>query len=393
MQMLAMLLVSLNVQAAPLDGLPLPAPSTPQSLASTVVGWKANETPKAPKGFSVTKFTEALKKPRWVYQDPKSSDLFFAESEQGRITLFRDANGDGTYESHSTFINGLDRPFGMLIHNGFFYIANVDGLWRYPYTTRSLKLSSRGKKLLSLPAGLHNHHWTRNLLLSKDGKRIYIAVGSGSNVAEYGLKNEVRRANILSVDLDGKDEKILASGLRNPVGMDFSSDGQLWTVVNERDLLGDELVPDYLTSVQEGGFYGWPYSYFGQYEDPRMKGQRPDLVSRAIVPDVALGAHTASLGLAFYKGDRFPAKYRGGAFIGQHGSWNRSTLTGYAVKFVPFDENGKPSAPPEDFLTGFIVDAKAGRVRGRPVGVTILHDGSMLIVDDGASVVWQVRAL
>jgi glucose/arabinose dehydrogenase len=211
-------------------------------------------------------------------------------------------------------------------------------------------------------------------------------------VGENGLDHEVRRANILSVDLDGKDEKVYASGLRNPVGMDFAPDGKLWTVVNERDNLGDDLVPDFLTSVKEDGFYGWPFSYFGQYEDPRLKGERPDLVAKAIVPDVALGSHTASLGLAFYTGVKFPAKYRGGAFIGQHGSWNHSTLVGYAVKFVPFDKNGKPSGAPEDFLTGFIADAKKYKVHGRPVGVTLMHDGSLLVADDGADIIWQVRA-
>jgi glucose/arabinose dehydrogenase len=276
----------------------------------------------------------------------------------------------------------------MLIANGSFYIANTDAVWRYPYDASATRLTTKGTRILSLPTG---HHWTRNLLLSADGKRIYVSVGSGSNVGEDGMANEVRRADILSIGLDGSGEKVFASGLRNPVGMALGSDGTLWTVVNERDNLGDELVPDYLTSVREGGFYGWPYSYFGQYEDPRWKGQRPDLVKRAIVPDVALGAHTASLGLAFYTGKAFPAKYQGGAFVGQHGSWNRSALVGYRVAFVPF-KNGKPTAGPEDFLTGFIADAARYRVHGRPVGVAVAHDGSLLVADDEGDIIWRVTA-
>ena len=258
--------------------------------------------------------------------------------------------------------------------------------------------STRGKKILNLPAGGYNNHWTRNLLASPDGKKIYVSVGSGSNVGENGMEHEVRRANILEINPDGTGERVYASGLRNPVGMAWqpTSTGKpvLYTAVNERDELGDDLVPDYLTSVKEGAFYGWPYSYYGQNEDPRRKGERPDLVKKAVMPDVPLGAHTASLGLAFY--DRkpgaaptFPAKYRNGAFIGQHGSWNRSEFSGYKVVFVPFD-GGKPGKP-EDFLTGFVA-GKGKDVYGRPVGVAMLPDGSMLVADDAAGRIWRVAA-
>jgi glucose/arabinose dehydrogenase len=245
---------------------------------------------------------------------------------------------------------------------------------------------------LSLPAGGYNNHWTRNLLLSKDGKKIYVSVGSASNIGEHGMEEEIRRAGILVINTDGTGEKIFASGIRNPVGMDWEPiSGKLWTAVNERDKLGDDLVPDYATSVQEGGFYGWPYSYFGKNLDPRFdeKTQRMDLVEKALVPDVALGAHTASLGLAFNTYSGFPEKYKNGMFIGQHGSWNRSEFSGYKVVFVPF-KDGKPSGPPEDFLTGFIHDAKTKEVYGRPVCVAFLPDGSVLVSDDAANVIWRV---
>lgn len=251
---------------------------------------------------------------------------------------------------------------------------------------------AKGEKILDLPAGGYNNHWTRNLLASPDGSKIFVSVGSASNVGEHGMDEEKRRANILTINPDGSGEEIFASGLRNPVGMDWvPGSNTLWTAVNERDKLGDELVPDYMTSVKKGGFYGWPYSYYGQNVDPRRKGEAPKLVEKAIVPDVPLGAHTASLGLAFYDKDKFPVKYRGGAFVGQHGSWNRSQLSGYKVVFVPF-KNGQPSGPMEDFLTGFIADAEDSKVYGRPVGVTVLADGSMLVADDDSGTIWRVSA-
>jgi glucose/arabinose dehydrogenase len=288
------------------------------------------------------------------------------------------------------FLQGLRQPLGMLLLGDQFYVANTDGLWRYPYEAGKTSIQAQGQKLLELPAGGYNNHWTRNLLANADGSKIYVSVGSASNVAEYGIEEERRRANILEVNPDGSGERIYASGLRNPVGMGWApGTSTLWTVVNERDYLGDDLVPDYLTGVKEGGFYGWPYAYFGMHEDPRLAGQRPDLVSQTLVPDVALGAHTASLGLAFYTGNAFPEKYRGGAFIGQHGSWNRTELSGYKVVFVPF-KDGRPSGEPEDFLTGFIANRETSEVYGRPVGLVVLPDGDLLVADDASNTVWRV---
>ncbi|HVG42018.1 MAG TPA: sorbosone dehydrogenase family protein, partial [Chitinophagaceae bacterium] len=357
----------------------LPKPNATKSVTnfSRVIGWNG-QTPKAPEGFTVTKFADSLDHPRWIYVLP-NGDVLVAESNtiltgikkigaklsrkistQGygesanRITLFRDGNKDGVPESRSVFLENLNQPLGMLLLNNHFYVANTDGLLQYDYTPGATQITSAGKKIVNLPAGGYNNHWTRNIISNKEGTKIYISVGSGSNNAENGMEHELRRANILEVNLDGSGESILAGGLRNPVGMDIEPfSNALWTVVNERDELGDELVPDYLTSVKRGGFYGWPYAYFGANEDPRLKGKRNDLVRKTIVPDVALGAHTASLGLIFYTGNSFPQKYKGGAFIAQHGSWNRSVLSGYKVVFVPF-KNGIPSGKPEDFLMGFV---------------------------------------
>jgi len=288
------------------------------------------------------------------------------------------------------FLEKLNKPLGMLVLKGYFYVANTDGLYRYPYKDGETKITSKGQKIVDLPAGGYNNHWTRNLLANADGSKIYISVGSASNVADHGIDEEKRRANILEINPDGSGERIYASGLRNPVGMGWAPGSNvLWTAVNERDKLGDELVPDYITSVKDGGFYGWPYAYFGQNEDPRRKGERPDLVAKTIVPDVPVGSHTASLGLAFYNKTQFPAKYHNGVFVGQHGSWNRSTLSGYKVVFVPF-ENGKPAGKPEDFLTGFAESEK--KVYGRPVGVTVMNDGSLLVNDDSGNVIWRVSA-
>jgi glucose/arabinose dehydrogenase len=288
------------------------------------------------------------------------------------------------------FLTELNQPLGMLVLNNAFYVANTDGLMQFPYKEGATKLTAKGKKILSLPAGGYNNHWTRNIVANKEGSKIYISVGSASNVGEHGMEEEVRRAAILEVNPDGTGERIYASGLRNPVGIDWApGTNTLWTAVNERDELGDELVPDYLTSIKEDGFYGWPYAYFGAHEDPRRQGERPDLVKKTLVPDVALASHSASLGLAFYDKEAFPQKYRNGAFIGQHGSWNRSAFSGYKVVFVPF-RNGKPAGKPEDFLTGFIVNEED--VYGRPVGVTVLKDGSMLVADDASNTIWRISA-
>jgi len=309
-----------------------------------------------------------------------------------RITMFRDANKDGIPEERFIFAENLKQPFGMLIMNNHFYVANTDALLQFDYHLGETKLQGEGKMLVALPAGKFNQHWTRNIIANKKGDKIYIAVGAASNMANKGLDDEIRRANILEVNPDGTGERIYAAGLRNPVGMDWvPGTNTLWTAVNERDELGDELVPDYLTSVKEGGFYGWPYAYFGRHEDPRMKDQqRPDLVNKTITPDVSLGAHTASLGLIFYDKKAFPYRYHEGAFVTQHGSWNRTQLAGYKVVFVPF-KNGLPSGPPEDFLTGFTVEgSKDSEVHGRPVGIALLADGSMLITDDVNNIIWRV---
>jgi glucose/arabinose dehydrogenase len=276
----------------------------------------------------------------------------------------------------------------MLILGNKFYVANTDALMEYPYQEGATSIADAGKKIVSLPGG--PRHWTRNIISNKAGDKIYIAVGSSSNVAENGIDKENRRAMILEVNADGSNEKIYASGLRNPVGMDWApGTNVLWTAVNERDELGDDVPPDYLTSVKEGGFYGWPYAYFGQNADPRIKDQRTDLVSKTIKPDVSLGSHTASLGLTFYTKGNFPAEYQNGAFIGQHGSWNRSVFSGYKVVFVPF-KNGQPSGNPRDFLTGFIANEDKNEVYGRPVGVAVLKDGSLVVADDGGNTIWKV---
>ena len=388
----------------------LPEPFATASVRnnSKTIGWSGGKTPVAPSGFTVTKFADSLDNPRWMYVAP-NGDIFVSEANtvsdgfkktgiesnsrntsKNCVLLLRDANQDGVPEIKQIFLSGLNRPFGMLILGNKFYVANTDGLWMYPYQTGQTEMTARGTKILDLPAGGYNNHWTRNLLASRDGKKIYVTVGSGSNVAEHGIENEKRRADILEINPDGSGERIYASGLRNPIGLAWAPGTNiLWTAVNERDELGDELVPDYTTSVKENGFYGWPYAYFGTHEDPRRKGERPDLVSKTIVPDVSLGSHTASLGIAFNEKNYFNLNYNGGLFIAQHGSWNRSELTGYKVVFVPF-KNGKPTGPMQDFLTGFIADNATSKVYGRPVGVVFLTDGSLLVTDDAGNTIWRV---
>jgi glucose/arabinose dehydrogenase len=374
----------------------LPKPYATKSVSNhpSVMGWVEGKTPKVVAGLEVKKFADGFENPRWIYQAP-NGDLFVCESNTAansanRITIMQDKDQDGTFDTREIFLSNLNKPFGMLILNNYFYVANTDALMRYPYKKGETSITETGKKILDLPAGGYNNHWTRNIIASPDGSKIYVSVGSASNVAEHGMDNEVRRANILEINPDGSDEKIYGFGLRNPVAMEFyPGTTTLWTAVNERDELGDNLVPDYMTSVKEGGFYGWPYSYWGQNIDPRLKGKGTDLVKKTIIPDVNLGSHTASLGMTFYDKEKFPEKYRGGAFVGQHGSWNRSKFSGYKVVFVPF-KNGKPSGNPEDFLTGFIADAEKGKVYGRPVGVTVLQDGSILVADDAANTIWQV---
>ncbi len=395
--------------------LPAPYATDASTKFSNVIGWQDGAMPKAPEGFTVTKFADSLRNPRNIYVAP-NGDIFVTEANteskgikektknavSGKsksqnmgesandVLLFRDTNGDGKYDLKTVFLSGLNQPYGTLVVGNWFYVANTDGLWRFQYKAGQTKIGVPGEKILDLPAGGYNNHWTRNLIANKNGTKIYISVGSGSNAAEHGIENEIRRADILEVNPDGKGERIYAAGLRNPVGTDWNpATGKLYAVVNERDGLGDELVPDYLTSVQEGGFYGWPYEYFGSHPDPSVKIKKPDSLKKTIVPDMALGSHTASLGLAFYTGDKFPQAYRNGAFIGQHGSWNSSKLVGYKVAFVPF-ENGKPSGKLQDFLTGFIADPGKGDVHGRPVDVAVLKDGSLLVSDDAANTLWRV---
>jgi glucose/arabinose dehydrogenase len=397
----------------------LPAPyATPSAINfASVVGWPEGLTPTAPDGFSVSRWAVGLDYPRWFHLLP-NGDVLVAEARSvllpshdrqdpgtdgmirsralgtsaNRITLLRDADGDGVADFRTTFLEGLDRPFGMALLGDRFYVGATDGVFVYPYQSGQTRLDGPGQKILELPAGGYNNHWTRNIVVGRDGTKLYITVGSASNVAEYGEAEEIRRAGILEIDPDGSHERVFASGLRNPVGLDWEPvTGAMWTAVNERDELGDELVPDYMTSVQDGGFYGWPYAYFGHIEDPRLAGRRPDLVAQSIAPDVALGSHTASLGLLFYRGTSFPERFHGGAFIGQHGSWNRAQLSGYRVAFMPFSD-GRPSGSLEDFLSGFICADDPDKVYGRPCGLLVLADGSLLVADDAADVIWRVQA-
>ena len=396
--------VSYAPGTGPAEQLRLPAPfATPSARNnSKVIGWPAGKMPAPAAGFEVSLFADKLDNPRQAHVLPNGDVLVVEatrewpgradrpEKSANRITLFRDSNKDGKPDVRETFVTGLNMPHGMALAGNWFYVGNTDAVVRYPYKAGQTKIDGKPVKILDLPAG---GHYTRNLTVHPAGTKFYVAVGSSSNVDEDGSDaKDPRRAAILEMNPDGSAMRVFAGGLRNPVGMDWQpSTKALWTVVNERDLLGDDLVPDYLTSVKEGAFYGWPYSYFGQIEDPRKKGQRSDLVAKAIKPDYALGSHTAALGLAFYNGTSFPQRYRGGAFIGMHGSWNRSKMVGYKVAFIPF-ANGKPAGPMEDILTGFIADESKFEAYGRPVGVTVASDGSLLVADDSGGKVWRVSA-
>src|SRR5262245_58448300 len=386
----------------PSDKLQLPAPfATPSARNnSKVIGWPKGKMPTAAPAFEVSLFAENLDNPRQAHLLPKQVVSVLEatlewpgradrpEKSGNQITLFRDTNKDGKPDLREVFLTGLNMPHGMVLVGNWFYVGNTDGVVRFPYRTGQTKIEGKGEKILDLPGG---GHYTRNLIADRAGRKIYVAVGSASNVDEENAwEKDQRRAGILEINPDGSGMRIFATGLRNPVGMDWEPQTNvLWTVVNERDLLGDDLVPDYLTSIKEGAFYGWPFSYFGQIEDPRKKGQRPDLVAKAIKPDYAVGSHVAALGLAFYRGKAFPQRYQGGAFIGMHGSWNRSKMVGYNVAFIPF-ENGKPAGPMEDILTGFIADENKFEGYGRPVGVTELPYGSLLVADDSGGKMWRV---
>jgi glucose/arabinose dehydrogenase len=305
-----------------------------------------------------------------------------------RITLLRDADGDGVAETRTIFLQNLNSPFGMVLVGSTFYVANADALVRVPYVAGATEISTTPIKVVDLPGGPLNHHWTKNVIASRDGTRLYVTVGSNSNAGENGMDKEANRAAILEVDPASGRFRVFASGLRNPNGLDWQPDsGELWTAVNERDEIGSDLVPDYMTSVKDGGFYGWPYSYYGQHVDVRVTPPRPDLVASALVPDYALGPHTASLGLAFYRGSLLPSRYVGGVFIGQHGSWNRRPASGYRVIFVPFAK-GRPAGAIEEILTGFLDED--GKARGRPVGVAVDKAGAVLVADDVGNIIWRI---
>jgi glucose/arabinose dehydrogenase len=381
-------------------------------------GWPEGAAPSPAEGLRVQSFAAGLDHPRWLHVLP-NGDVLVAETnappkpedERGirgwvmrrvmaragagvpsanRITLLRDADGDGVAETRSVFLEGLNSPFGMALVGDSLFVANADAVVRFPYRPGETRIATPGEVLAPLPGGPINHHWTKNIVASADGTKLYASIGSNSNVAERGLEAEVDRAAILEIDTHSGARRVFASGLRNPVGMAWEPQTrQLWTAVNERDEIGSDLVPDYMTSVKEGGFYGWPYSYYGQHVDERVQPQRPELVARAIPPDYALGPHTASLGLAFAEGSRLPTPFQVGAFIGQHGSWNRRPPSGYKVIFVPFAD-GRPSGPPVDVLTGFL-DAE-GHALGRPVGVAIDRQGGLLVADDVGNRVWRVSA-
>ncbi len=381
--------------------------------------WADGAKPIAAQGFAVTQFAGGLDHPRWLLVLP-NGDVLVAESNapkrpedgngikgwvQGlvmkragagvpsadRISLLRDADGDGIAETKTAFIEGLPSPFGMALVGNSLYVANTDAIVKFPYVTGATRIDQSGVKVADLPAGEINHHWTKNVIANADGSKLYATIGSNSNVAENGMEAETNRADILEIDPVTGQSRVFAAGLRNPNGMDWQpQSGVLWTVVNERDEIGSDLVPDYMTSVKDGAFYGWPYSYYGQNVDVRVKPPRPDLVASAIAPDYALGPHTASLGLAFYNAALFPQHYFGGAFIGQHGSWNRKPHSGYKVIFVPFT-NGVPSGAAEDILTGFL--DKDENAQGRPVGVVVDRAGALLVADDVGNRIWRITPI
>jgi glucose/arabinose dehydrogenase len=340
-----------------------------------------------PPGFTISEFAEGdLKKPRWMALAP-NGDVFVAESEEGRIRILRDTNGDGKVDERFEFARGLSRPFGMAFWRDYLYVGNTDAVVRFKYKAGQIKAEGEAEKIASLPMNGYREHWTRNVLFSPDNSKLYVTVGSQSNV---DAESDPLRAAISEYNPDGSGHKIYASGTRNPIGLAFYPGTRtLWAAVQERDLLGDDLVPDYLTSIRDGGFYGWPFSYTGSNEDPRRKGERPELVKKALVPDVLIQAHSAVLGLTFYTGRMFPAAYRGDAFLALHGSWNRSKRTGYKIIRVRF-KNGKPVGGYDDFITGWMMGEESREVWGRPVGLLVLKDGSMLIADDGANKIWRV---
>jgi glucose/arabinose dehydrogenase len=401
----------------PKPAFPRPKPTPiPTVNIAPAVGWQDGRSPTAADGLTVRAFATDLDHPRWLYVLP-NGDVLVAETNApprpedskgirawfmkramkragagvpsaNRITLLRDADGDGAAELRTPFLEGLNSPFGMALVGHDFYVANTDAIVSFPYQDGATRIAVPGRRLAELPAGARNHHWTKNVIASADGSRLYVTVGSNSNVAEHGMDEEERRAAILEIDRATGATRVFATGLRNPNGLAWQpATGALWTVVNERDEIGSDLVPDYLALVRDGGFYGWPYSYFGRHVDERVQPQRPELVARALVPEYALGSHAASLGLLFYDGSLLPARYHGGAIIGQHGSWNREPKIGYKVVFVPFSA-GEPAGPLEDVLSGFLDED--GNAQGRPVGVAVDRGGALLVADDVGNAVWRV---
>ena len=396
----------------------LPAPSgalIPTVNLARATGWPEGEKPKPADGLAVKAFASGLDHPRWLYVLP-NGDVLVAETNTpakdgpgglkgklmvwamnyagaggaspNRIILLRDSDGDGVAETRSTFLEGLNSPFGMALIGDKLYVADTDALLRFDYVDGATEITGQGSKIADLPAGSLNYHWTKSLAASPDGSHLYVGVGSNSNAGENGLGQEQERARILEIDPANGAVRSFATGLRNPVGLAFEpSNGVLWAVVNERDELGSDLVPDYLTAVKDGAFYGWPYSYWGQHVDSRVKPPNLEAVATAIAPDYALGNHVAALGLAFAQGELLPDRYRTGAFIGEHGSWNRIPLSGYKVVFVPF-VGGKPSGLPVDVLTGFL--SANGEAQGRPAGVAMDRAGALLVADDVGNIVWRV---
>jgi glucose/arabinose dehydrogenase len=402
----------------PAPKLPQPVPERiPTVAVAEAIGWTDGRAPTPAQGLRVTAFAQQLDHPRWLHVLP-NGDVLVAETaaperpeaakgvrgwlmkyfmtkagsvvpSANRITLLRDADGDGRAEVRSVFLGGLNSPFGMALVGGDFYVANTDAVVRFPYQPGQRQITAAASSVAALPAGPRNHHWTKGLIASPDGRKLYATVGSNSNVAEHGMAEEEGRATIWEIDRASGTMREFATGLRNPNGLAWVPEtGALWTAVNERDELGGDLVPDYMTSVRDGGFYGWPYSYFGQHVDARVEPPRPDLVSRAIVPDYALGPHTASLGLAYTTSNALTPPLQRGMFVGQHGSWNRRPRSGYKVIFVPF-ERGQPSGPPVDVLTGFL-DEQRDVAYGRPVGVAVDATGALLVADDVGNTVWRV---
>lgn len=378
--------------------------------------WSPGETPTVAQGLQVHALAAGLEHPRSVYvlpngdvlvvessgpkapiHRPKDLIMGWVQSFAGagakggnRITLLRDLDANGVAKQRTVFLDHLNSPFGVALVGNDFYVAETDALVRYPYKDGETSIAAPGIKLTDLPGGPINHHWTKSLLASADGKKLYVGVGSNSNITENGIQAEAERAAIWEVDRESGAHRIFASGVRNPTGLQWEpQSGRLWAIANERDELGPDLVPDYMTSIKDGGFYGWPYSYYGQHIDPRVMPQRPDLVASAVVPDYALSSHVAPLGVAFYTGSNLPMQYRGGAFVGEHGSWDRNPLNGYKVVYVPFSD-GRPSGPAQDVVTGFLDGAQ--QARGRPVGLAVDKAGGLLIADDLGNTVWRVSA-